>query len=137
MILVDTSVWIDYLRDNDSPATELLARVMAEAVPFGLTGIVFQEILQGARSPADFNRLGSYFGSQRFYHLRHPTESYEQAAQIYHHCRRRGVTPRSSMDCLIVQVALEHDLALLHSDRDFEQIAAVVPRLRLLPSGPL
>jgi predicted nucleic acid-binding protein len=52
---------------------------------------------------------------------------------MYRSCRRAGKTPRSSNDCLIAQLAVEHALVLLHDDRDFEAIAAVIPDLRLDP----
>jgi len=54
-----------------------------------------------------------------------------EAARIYGACRAAGVTIRSSVDCLIARIAIEHDLALLHDDRDFEDIARVVSELRL------
>ena len=56
------------------------------------------------------------------------------AARLYQECRRRGRTPRSSNDCLIAQVAIEHSLALLHDDRDFETIAEATDALRIQPS---
>jgi predicted nucleic acid-binding protein len=52
---------------------------------------------------------------------------------MYQSCRRAGKTPRSSNDCLIARIAVEHSLLLLHDDRDFETIAAVTPDLRLCP----
>jgi predicted nucleic acid-binding protein len=64
--------------------------------------------------------------------LRHPVESYLEAARIYFDCRRRALTVRSSVDCLVAQVALDNKLVLLHSDRDFDAIARVRP-LRTLP----
>jgi len=54
---------------------------------------------------------------------KHEKNSYSQAAHIYFTCRRHGITIRSTIDCIIAQLAIEHDLILLHSDRDFEQIA--------------
>jgi predicted nucleic acid-binding protein len=71
-----------------------------------------------------------YLGSQHFYHPRDPIESYREAALIYFR-RRAGITIRSSVDCLIARVAIEHDLLLLHDDRDFEAMARVVPELTL------
>ncbi len=55
-------------------------------------------------------------------------------ASLYARCRRAGVTPRSTIDCLLAQIAIEHNLLLLHSDRDFPRIAAVVPELKLYES---
>lgn len=131
MILVDTSVWIDYLRQRETPATNALEEIMERSYPFGLSGIIYQEILQGAVSPEDFDRLVEYFGSQRFYHPVDPVESYAAAGALYCLCRRNGVTIRSSIDCLIAQIAIENDLSLLQSDRDFVGMQAVVSELRL------
>lgn len=58
-----------------------------------------------------------------------------EAARLFLQCRLRGRTPRSSNDCLIACIAIEHDVLLLHNDRDFEAIASVEPRLRLYPVG--
>jgi len=52
------------------------------------------------------------------------------AARIYFDCRRVGLAVRSAIDCLIAQVAIEHDVPLLHDDRNFEQIAQVLPKLK-------
>ena len=98
---------------------------------FGITGVIFQEVLQGAASQAKFDYLTEYLGSQPFYHPQGPIESYKEAALIYFRCRRAGVTIRSAVDCLIARVAIEHDLVLLHDDRDFEKMAGVIPELTL------
>jgi len=55
------------------------------------------------------------------------------AARLYQSCRRAGKTPRSSNDCLIARIAIEHDLVLLQDDRDFAAVASVAPELRLYP----
>ena len=58
-------------------------------------------------------------------------ESYSKAANIYFQCRKKGVTVRSSIDCLIVQIAIEHGLKLLHNDKDFEKISTVIKKIEL------
>lgn len=131
MILVDTSAWIDWLRGDATQAVTGLEHVMAAGVPFGITGIIFQEILQGAGSPASFQRLEEYFASQRFHQPMDPVQSHAAAAAIYADCRRAGITIRSTIDCLIARIAIEHELLLLHSDRDFPRMHPVAPALRL------
>jgi len=64
---------------------------------------------------------------------RHGLRTYEAAADLYRRCRAAGVTVRSTVECLIAQLALEHNATLLHSDRDYERIARVEPRLKLAP----
>ena len=97
----------------------------------GLTGVTYQEVLQGVYSKGEFERVSEYLGSQTFYHPLDPVESYTEAARMYFDCRRAGITIRSSIDCLIARVAIEHGLMLLHDDRDFERISKVVPDLTL------
>lgn len=98
--------------------------------PFGLTSIVYQEVLQGAATGSDFERLDEYLCTQRFYEPRDAVESYQEAARLYFRCRGSGVTVRSTVDCLIARTAIEHDLVLLHSDRDYENMARVIPELK-------
>ena len=93
--------------------------------------MIYHEVLQGVSSREEFDRLSEYLGSQTFYHPREPVESHREAALIYFRCRRAGVTVRSALDCLIARIAIEHDLTLLHADRDFESMAGVIPELTL------
>ncbi len=131
MYLVDTSAWIYYLREEDDGAGGRFAEVLERGLPFGITGVIYQEVLQGADSRADFERLEEYLSTQRFYHPRDPVVSFREAALLYFRCRRGGVTVRSTIDCLIARIAIEHDLILLHNDADFENMARVIPELAL------
>jgi len=100
---------------------------LQQRIPFGISLLIFQEVLQGAKSDAEYESLKEYLATQHFYHLNHPIESYAGAANIYMQCRNEGVTIRSTIDCLIAETALENDLFLLHSDIDFDAIARVSP----------
>ena len=131
MFLVDTSVWVDYLRGISTPSVEKFQRILDETRPFGITSLIYQEVLQGTDSDVSFARLDAYLRSQRFYHSEDPLTTYAEAARIYFRCRRKGVTIRSTIDCLVAQIAIENDLLLLHSDRDFDDIASVVPELQI------
>jgi hypothetical protein len=133
MILVDTSVWIDYFRERNNPPTRQLREVLDAGVPFAVTPIIVQELVQGAANEHEFDLLRGYFATQRTVLPDDPLQIHCRAARLYFDCRRSGRTPRSSVDCLIAQTAIDHDLPLLHNDRDFERIAAVAPRLSLLP----
>jgi predicted nucleic acid-binding protein len=66
LYLVDTSVWIGYMRDEDKEATRRLAEIEARGHRFGITGVIHQEVLQGAASRAKFDYLAEYLGSQTF-----------------------------------------------------------------------
>jgi predicted nucleic acid-binding protein len=127
MILVDTSVLISFFRGEKSEQVEKLAWVLRNDIPFGINSFIFQEVLQGAASEKEYSLLNSYLRTQRFFHLSDPIESYAKAAKIYMDCRRRGITVRSTIDCLIAETALEHDLSLLHNDSDFAGKARIVP----------
>lgn len=131
MILVDTSVWIDFFRRTENPAVRAFHQIIQEQIPYGITGLIYQEILQGAQSNADFKQLASLLETQHFYHPLEPVNTFRQAANIYHECRQKGITIRSTIDCLIAQIALEHDLLLLHRDKDYVRIAEHVSGLRL------
>ena len=131
MILVDTSVWVGYLRGDERPAVERLEVLLERGVPVAVTSIVAQELLQGVASPEAFELLERYLGSQRRVELADPWLGAVEAACIFGACRAAGVTIRSSVDCLIARIAIEHDLALLHDDRDFTDIARVVSELRI------
>jgi hypothetical protein len=129
--LVDTSVWIDFLRGSATPQVDALQQLLADTQPVGTAPIILQEILQGAASPQRFERLRRYFAGIPCFAAANPLDTHVAAARLYVACRSAGSTPRSSNDCLIAALAIEHDLVLLHDDRDFELIARVAPELRL------
>jgi len=130
MYLVDTSVWIGLFRQQDTPAVCYLQKIIGDGIPFGITGVIYQELLQGAKSESDFQKLREYLQTQKFYHPVDILESHAEAARIYFDCRRKGVTIRSTIDCLIARIALEYDLILLHDDADFDHMAGVVKGLK-------
>jgi hypothetical protein len=127
MILVDTSVLVDFFRGTKSEAGQKFKLVLQRAVPFGITSLIYKELLQGARSEKEYRLLRKYLETQRFFHPKELVDSYARAARIYFDCRRKGVTVRSTIDCLIAQTAMDHDLLLLHNDNDFDAMASVIP----------
>jgi hypothetical protein len=130
MYLVDTSVWIDFLRGETGAHVDFLDGLLDNPLAAGLSDVIYMEVLQGARNPESFERLRVYFSTQRFYPFADSRLSHESAASMYHDCRRQGVTVRSSLDCLIAQCAIEHGLTLLHNDRDYLGIALNAPALQ-------
>ena len=130
MYLVDTSVWVDFIRGRDGPHVSLLRELLANPLAVNITHFVYMEILQGARDQASYLRLRDYFSGQRFVAFEEPLAGYAAAARMFLECRRRGVTIRSGVDCLIAQCAMETNLTLLHHDRDFVRLADVRPALR-------
>lgn len=126
MILVDTSVLINLFRGVFNDPANLMRKVLAHQIPFGITSVIYQEMLQGAKSEKEYALLKDYLSTQRFFHPRDGLKSYAEAARIYFSCRKKGVTIRSTIDCLIAQTALEHGLRLLHNDRDFDAMVPIV-----------
>jgi predicted nucleic acid-binding protein len=127
MILVDSSVLIGYLRGDETEAVQKFEQVIERRLPFGISPLIFTEVLQGAATEKDFDLLAEYLGGQRFYDLRAGLDSYRAAARMYFDLRRKGVPVRGTVDCLIAQTAIENDLYLLHGDADFDRIAKHVP----------
>ncbi len=129
-MLVDTSVWIDWLRDRDTPATRIPDALLDDGEA-ALAPVILQELLQGARDEAALRLLREQFEPLPMLMLTLAT--YAEAAALYARCRWQGITPRSPHDCLIARLALEHQLPLLHDDRDFRALARVAPELKLVP----
>ncbi len=125
MILVDTSVLVGYLKGTAGTPFERFDGMIAEGVPFGIDGYIYQEVLQGARDEREYDLLAEYLSSLPFYSLLHGRSSFESAARIFFLCRRSGVTVRSTVDLLIAQTAIENGLHLFHNDRDFSKMAKV------------
>ncbi len=126
MVLVDTSVLIDLFKGNDNEAVRSFKEIIQHQVPFGITSIIYQEVLQGVRTKKEFDILNEYLSTQRFFNPKDQLASYASAAEIYYLCRKKGITIRSTIDCLIAQIALEHKLLLLHNDKDFTLMAPVI-----------
>lgn len=132
MILVDTSVLIAFLAGQETAAARYLEQREREEAALFLAPPVIQEVLQGARDAREWRTLQAYLSTQMWVDVKHPVDSHIEAARIYFDCRRKGLTVRSTADCLIAQIALEQGFWLLHDDRDFETIRRVRP-LRTLP----
>jgi predicted nucleic acid-binding protein len=130
MILVDTSAWIDYFRDADTPATQRLVAALSADDNICTCGIVLTEILQGVKSDRERNELIEHFDS--LIYLPMPRDAYLQAAEFYRAARKAGRTIRSTIDCLIAACAVANQVDLLDADRDFEAIAAVSTLKRLV-----
>lgn len=131
MYLVDTSVWIEAQRREPRPKGLLLRHLAETGAVFGLAPVILQEILQGTRDYDSLEKTRHRLALERCYLPKDPVSTHQEAGALYARCRWSGVTPRSSNDCLIAQLAIEHDLILLQDDTDFDKIAQVEPRLRL------
>lgn len=123
-VLVDTSAWVEYLRGTGSPHNLWIRRAMTDERPLGWTDPILYELVAGARSPARAQELRGLL-------MRGPMrpvaglQDWEDAARLYRSARVRGLTVRSSIDCLIAAVAIRTENAILATDRDFEALAQV------------
>jgi predicted nucleic acid-binding protein len=118
MILVDSSVWIDFFRGTVTPQTERLdALLSSELLVVG--DLILAEVLQGFSSERDFNQARKLLTALDVVTLGGP-EIAIQAARNFRTLRARGVTIRKTIDTLIATRCIESDYALLFSDRDFE-----------------
>jgi predicted nucleic acid-binding protein len=132
MILVDTSVLIGFFKDESNPKTELFGTILSRDIHYGISAYTYQEVLQGARDEREFTQLREYLSTQRLYHLPGVPETFEKAARMFFNLRRRGFTPRGTIDILIALTAIEYKLHLLCNDRDFDAIARLTPELKIL-----
>lgn len=119
MILIDTSAWVEFLRDTGTPACNEVDRLLSEQ--FATCDPVRMEVLAGARDDAHLRHLRGLLARATTL----PTEpaDYEMGAALYRSCRRNGETVRKLIDCLIGAVALRHGAAILHADGDFTTLA--------------
>lgn len=130
MILVDTSVLIDYFKGIENPAVKVLDSILENKIPYGINDFIYQELLQGSKTENEFQTQKEYLETLQFYYLQFGKESYEKAAYLNFKCRRSGITIRSTIDLVIAEVAIENNLFLLHNDKDFENMAKVIPGLK-------
>ena len=120
MVLVDTTVWIDFFAAKSTPEVGELERLLEEGEDICTCGGILTEVLQGIRGDENYQRTLSRFDT--FLFLPMNRQIFVRAAELYRSLRHRGVTIRKPIDCMIASVAIEHDIALLHDDRDFDPI---------------
>jgi predicted nucleic acid-binding protein len=124
-VIVDTSVWIDFFNGYPSAQAQRLARAIEDGESIVLPGLVFTEILLGLKNDAEAKRIAQLL--QAFDWVAEPTQAdYAHAAKLYRQCRAKGLTIRSTIDCVIAQLCLRDGLSLLAKDRDFDRIAQLV-----------
>ena len=125
MILVDTSVWIDFFAARNLPHVDVLEQCILDNEDLALCGIILTEILQGIADDTTHRRVRRYLSPLIM--LPMPETVFVRAADIYRKLRKKGITIRKSNDCIIAATALEHHCQLLHNDKDFSPIAEHFP----------
>ncbi len=120
MVIVDTTVWIDFLAGRESPHVAALESLVRNKDDLCICGVILTEVLQGIRKENEYKETKKRFDSFIFLSMTHAT--FIKAADIYRSLRRKGITIRKPIDCMIASVAIENDIQLLHNDRDFDPI---------------
>ncbi len=134
-LFVDTSVWsLALRRDVPAPVPEVatLQQALQSGAGIVTTGLVLQELLQGFSGPKQAEALIERFNSLPL--LTPDRTDHIAAAQLRNACRQRGVQA-GTIDALLAQLCIRHDLTLLTTDHDFRNISRMTPALRLWEQG--
>jgi hypothetical protein len=127
LIVVDTAVWADWFNGTDSPEVDRLDHAL-ERQDAGLVPVVLTEVLQGFRADRDFERARDLLVQLPLLAL--DLDGHVAAARLFRRLRRRGITVRGTIDCIIAQTCMTAGIELLTTDQDFAGIARHTP-LRL------
>jgi predicted nucleic acid-binding protein len=124
VIIVDTTVWVDYLRGTQNPETEWL-EIEADRRRLGLTDLILCEVLQGVRSEQEFIQVRSELEKFALFETG-GEELAIAAATNFRIIRGKGKTVRKTIDCLIATFCVMNGHALLHRDRDFDSFEQIL-----------
>ena len=116
MILIDTSAWIEFLRDTGSAVCDRVEALLESEI--ATCDVVRMELLAGARDERHLRSLQRLLAQAVV--LPMGPADYDEAATLYRLCRRKGDTVRKLIDCLIGAVAIRADVSVLHNDVDFD-----------------
>ncbi len=125
MILVDTSVWIDFFAGRDLPHVQVLEHLIQTDADLALCGVILTEVLQGIANDKQHQQVKEYL--QPLLRLDITETVWLEAADLYRILRKRGITIRKTNDCVIAATALHYQCCLLHNDRDFDAMQPHFP----------
>lgn len=125
MILIDTSVWIDLFAGQETTQVNKLENLILQKEDLCTCGVVMTEVLQGIRSEKEYRKILSVL--KNLLYLQMDQSVFIQSSNIFRTLRKKGITIRKSIDCMIAAVCLAHNCQLLHNDRDFTFIADSFP----------
>lgn len=120
-VLVDTSAWIDFFNGFPSPEAEAVAQLIRDEADLVTCGVIAAEFLQGIRQSKTLQTLERHFCDMDWLAPDEPG-TYLAAAKLFRELRSRGITIRSTVDCLIAQLSAEAGVLLLAKDRDLRLI---------------
>ena len=132
MILVDTSVLVNYFKGNETSKMRIFDAILNQGFLYGISPYTYQELLQGAKDEREFKLLKEYLDTQNIYFLPSTLETFAKASRLYFGFRRKGITPRGAIDVFIALTAIHYSLSLLHDDRDFDAMALAIKDLKII-----
>ncbi|WP_417909562.1 PIN domain nuclease [Candidatus Electronema sp. PJ] len=135
MVLIDTSVWIDFFAARNCRHVEALEQLIIDREDICLCGVILTEILQGIRKDEEFLRTKNLLDHLTFLPMQHPV--FLRSAEMYRFLRQKGITIRKPVDCMIAATAIEYNVPLLHNDRDFIPIEQYCGLRSFLPHDTL
>ena len=122
-LIVDSSVWIDSFNPKiKSTEKEILRQLIFNDYPIYLCPIIYQEVLQGIREDKIFEEIKYILQQYKMIEI-DLMDVTNYAIGLYRHLRKKGITIRKSVDCLIASYAILENMYILHNDSDFTQIA--------------
>ena len=130
MILVDTSVWIDYLNGKESSLTNILDKALIDG-SVSIGDLILLEILQGIKSEREYNKTRTALATLEQYEMFGHT-MVEKCAENFRFLRKKGITIRKTNDVIIATFCIENNFPLLFGDRDF---IPFVDHLGLIPAS--
>lgn len=124
MVLIDTSAWVEYIRGQKSDLCRKIDEALTDEM-VAIGDLIYCEVLQGVYDAKERERIRELFLSLPQFEMV-GFDMAEKASANYRRLRQKGVTIRKTIDVLIGTFCAEHDIALIHDDRDFENMKAVV-----------
>jgi predicted nucleic acid-binding protein len=128
-LLVDSTVFIDFFRGRETAQTSRLEQCFQNGDDICYCGFVLLEVLQGIRDEKELVTVKHQF--ENLIYLEDDRSTFELGATIYRELRRKGITIRNSIDCLIAATVIQHGVNFLENDRDYKFIDEHYPLNRI------
>ncbi len=128
-LLVDSTVWIDFFLGKETAQAEKLGQRILNRDDICCCGFILTEVLQGIREESEYVDVKRQF--ENLIYLEDDRSTFELGATIYRELRRKGITIRNSVDCLIAATVIQHGVHFLENDRDYRFIDGHYPLNRI------
>jgi predicted nucleic acid-binding protein len=122
MIVVDTTIWVDFLNGRRQAHVEKLAELIDADAGIALTDLILTEVSQGIRDERQVRLVDERLCAFDVFRLE-SLDDFRRAAHLYRTARRHGVTIQRTIDCLIASVCIREELPIMHNDADFDRLA--------------